>query len=108
MCSLTAYEIKMLIVMPQTEEKIIYVIGYSWTWDLKGTRKTAQQYRKMLIKLLMPHGFEEYRTNEPNACLKPENLFMCRVGNNSTQAILYRFKWLRYGLSPWTWNVDSR
>jgi acetoin utilization protein AcuA len=95
--------LKMLIVKPQIEGKIIYMVGYSWTWDLKGTRKTAQQYRQMLIKLFKPHGFEEYRTNEPNVCLKPENLFMCRVGKNISQAILYRFKWLRFGLSPWTW-----
>ena len=95
--------IETLVVKPQIEEKIIYMVGYSWTWDLKGTRKTAQQYRNMLIELFKPHGFKEYRTNEPNVCLKPENLFMCRIGKNITQAILYRFKWLRFGLSPWTW-----
>lgn len=95
--------LKMAICHPQVEEKIVYMVGYSWTWDLKGTRKTAQQYRQMLIKLFEPHGFKEYQTNEPNVCLKPENLFMCRVGNNIRQVILYRFKWLRFGLSPWTW-----
>jgi len=99
---------KMMVALPQIEEKIVYLVGYSWTWDLKGTRKTTQQYRQMLINLFQPHGFEEYRTNEPNVCLKPENLFMCRVGKNITQVILDRFKWLRFGLSPWTWNVDGR
>jgi acetoin utilization protein AcuA len=79
------------------------MVGYSWTWDLKGTRKTARQYRDILIKLFKPHGFKEYRSNEPNVCLKPENLFMCRVDKDITQAILNRFKWLRFGLSPWTW-----
>jgi len=99
---------KMMVALPQIEEKIVYLVGYSWTWDLKGTRKTAQQYRQMLIKLFEPHGFKEYRTNEPNICLRPENLFMCRVGKNVTQIILDRFKWLRFGLSPWTWKVDGR
>ena len=107
-CKIASAILKMLILRPQIEEKIIYMVGYSWTWDLRGTRKTAQQYREMLIKLFEPHGFEEYRTNEPNVCLKPENIFMCRVGKNITPAILYRFKWLRFGLSPWTWNVDGR
>ena len=95
--------LKKLVAYPQIEEKIFYMVGYSWTWDLKGTHKTAPQYRKMLIKLFKRNGFEEYRTNEPNICLKPENLFMCRVGKNITQAILSRFKWLRFGLTPWTW-----
>ena len=100
--------LKMVVGHPQVEEKIVYMVGYSWTWDLNGTRKTAQQYRKMLIKLFEPHGFKEYQTNEPNVCLKPENLFMCRVGNNISQVILDRFKWLRFGLSPWTWEVNRR
>ena len=100
--------LKMLVAYPQIEEKIVYMVGYSWTWDLNGKRKTAQQYQQMLINLFKPHGFKEYRTNEPNICLKPENLFMCRVGKNITQITLDRFKWLRFGLSPWTWKVNGR
>lgn len=100
--------VEKMLAHPQIEEKIVYLVGYTWTWDLKGTGKTAQQYREMLIKLFGPHGFEELRTNEPNVCLKPENLFMCRVGKNVPQVIRDRFKWLRFGLSPWTWNVDGR
>jgi acetoin utilization protein AcuA len=99
--------LKMIMVNPQIEEKIIYMVGYSWTWDLVGTRKTAQQYRQMLINLFKPHGFQEYQTNEPNVCLKPENLFMCRVGNKINPVILDRFKWLRFGLSPWNWKVGG-
>jgi acetoin utilization protein AcuA len=100
--------LKTLVAYPQIEEKIVSMVGYSWTWDLNGTRKTAKQYRQMLIELFKPHGFKEYRTNEPNICLKPENLFMCRVGKNITQITLNRFKWLRFGLSPWTWKVNGR
>jgi len=98
--------LKMMVIHPQIEEKILYMVGYTWTWDLNGTRKSAQQYRQMLIKLFEPRGFKEYQTNEPNVCLKPENLFMCRVGNQINQVILDRFKWLRFGLSPWTWKVN--
>jgi len=98
--------LKMMVVHPQIEEKIVYMVGYSWTWDLNGTGQTAQQYRQMLINLFKPQGFKEYQTNEPNICLKSENLFMCRKGNNIRQVILDRFKWLRFGLSPWTWKVS--
>lgn len=99
--------LKTLVACSQIEEKIVYMVGYSWTWDLSGTGKTAQLYRQMLINLFKPHGFKEYQTNEPNVCLKPENLFMCRLGNKINQVILDRFKWLRFGLSPWTWNVEG-
>ena len=94
---------KMLIEHPLIEDRIVYMVGYSWTWDLEGTKKTAQEYRSMLIRLFRPNGFQEYQTNEPNICLKSENVFMCRIGKNVSDVILNRFKWLRFGLSPWTW-----
>lgn len=95
--------LKMVVDHPQIEDKIAYMVGYSWTWDLEGTKKTAQEYRSMLIRLFEPQGFQEYQTNEPNICLKSENVFMCRIGKNISEVILNRFKWLRFGLSPWTW-----
>ena len=98
---------KMMLAYPHIEDKIIYLVGYSWTWDLSGTDMTARQYRQKLIDLFQPHGFQEYETNEPNVCLKPENFLMCRIGKNISQMLKDRFKWLRFGLSPWTWGVDS-
>ena len=95
--------LEMVLDHPLIEDKIAYMVGYSWTWDLEETEKTAQQYRGMLIRLFKPQGFQPYKTNEPNICLRPENLFMCRIGKNISEAVLIRFKWLRFGLSPWTW-----
>ena len=90
----------LLIGHPLVEEKIVYMVGYSWTWDLDGTRKTAQQYRKMLIRLFDSFGFIEYQTNEPNICLKPENIFMGRVGRHVSPDVQNAFKWLRFGIRP--------
>jgi acetoin utilization protein AcuA len=90
----------LLIDHPIVEEKIAYMVGYSWTWDLDGSKKTAQQYRRMLIRLFEPVGFKEYQTNEPNICLKPENLFMGRVGKNVSTDVQNDFKWLRFGIGP--------
>ena len=95
--------LKLLIDYPGIENKIAYMVGYSWTWDLAYTHKTGADYRKMLLKLFESCGFQEYQTNEPNISLKPENLFMCRIGKNVSEVNLNRFKWLRFGLSPWTW-----
>jgi len=92
--------LSMLVHHPFVEDKIVYMVGYSWTWDLDGTKKTAQQYRRMLIRLFEPFGFVEYQTNEPNICLKPENVFMGRVGKNVSSAVQNDFKWLRFGMRP--------
>jgi acetoin utilization protein AcuA len=92
--------LELLMERTVVEEKIVYMVGYSWTWDLDGTKKTAQQYRRMLIRLFDPFGFIEYQTNEPNICLKPENLFMGRVGKMVSQDVQDDFKWLRFGVRP--------
>lgn len=100
--------LEMVVDHPLIEDKIAYMVGYSWTWDLEEAEKTAQQYSRMLIRLFEPQRFQVYQTNEPNICLKPENLFMCRVGKNIPDVILTRFKWLRFGLSPWTWANSGK
>jgi acetoin utilization protein AcuA len=84
---------------PIVEEMIVYMVGYSWTWDLDGTRKSAQAYRNMMIRLFEPFGFQELQTNEPNICLKPENLFMGRIGERVSDEMRTRFKWLRFGVN---------
>ena len=92
--------IQMLLAHPQLEEKIIYFVGYSWTWDLDGNNMSAIKYRQMMIRLFEPFGFQELQTNEPNICLKPENIFMGRIGAAVAKDEQQRFKWLRFGLSP--------
>lgn len=89
-----------MMAHPRIGEIIVYMVGYSWTWDLDGTGKTAQQYRNMLIRLFTPHGFQELYTNEPNVCLKPENLFMARIGDQVDEETRQAFKWLRFGVMP--------
>ena len=90
--------LSMLISDPLVETMIVYMVGYSWTWDLDGTNKSAQAYRNMMIRLFEPFGFQELQTNEPNVCLKPENLFMGRIGKAVPEEIRTRFKWLRFGV----------
>lgn len=97
--------LKMVVDYPQKEDKILYMVGYSWTWDLAGTQKTAQEYQAMLVHLFEQQGFQVLETNEPNVCLKPENVLMCRLGKNISRETKDRFKWLRFGLRPWAWNV---
>jgi len=90
--------IQTMMSQPMIEDKIIYMVGYSWTWDLDGTGQSAHEYRRMLIKLFEPCGFQEYQTNEPNICLKPENIMLGRIGRNVTKEQKDNFKWLRFNL----------
>ena len=92
--------VQLLLNHPRIEDMIAYMVGYSWTWDLDGVLKTAQEYRTMLIRLFGAFGFQEFQTNEPNICLKPENIFMARIGNSITKQVQSQFKWLRFGVSP--------
>ncbi len=80
------------------EDMIAYMVGYSWTWDLEGTGLTANEYRQMLMNMLRPYQFERYPTNEPNVCLRPENVFMARIGRRVPQETTKRFKNLLYGI----------
>lgn len=92
--------LELVLAHPQTENTIAFMVGYSWTWDLAGTGLTAGEYRTILIKLFSAFGFEMLETNEPNICLKEENLFMCRLGQNVTEQVIEQFNWLRFGIAP--------
>jgi acetoin utilization protein AcuA len=92
--------LKKLLSHPEIAAKILYLVGFSWTWDLDGTDQSALAYRNMLIRLYESFGFEEYQTNEPNICLKAENFFMGRIGKTVTPEIITNFKWLRFDIYP--------
>lgn len=80
------------------EEKIAYMNGYCWHWDLDGTGLTMMQYRRMMINFLKKFGFQEYYTNEPNIALREENIFMARIGSRVSEEDQRRFRNLRFGI----------
>lgn len=90
--------LQMVVGEPESEDRILYIVGYSWHWDLDETKKTLQQYRDTIIHLLAPLGFRQYPTNEPNVSLRPENLFMARLGERVEKPIRRRFTNLLFGI----------
>lgn len=97
---LSGHILNLLVDHPLKETRIFYMVGYSWTWDLEGKGLSALAYRNMLIALFSREGFRIYETNEPNVMLRPENLFMARIGVGVSDAVQKRFKWVRFGLNP--------
>ena len=89
---------ELVVDHPLKEDLILYMVGYSWTWDLDGTQMQVMDYRNMLVKFGHNHGFKIYQTNEPNVLLRPENLFMARIGKHVSEDIEKRFKLIRFNL----------
>lgn len=90
--------IRRMLAHPRIETMIAFMVGYTWTWDLAGTGLGDKVYRDMLVRLFSPHGFGEFKTNEPNVCLRPENLFMARVGSGISDQMREDFKYVRFGI----------
>lgn len=87
------------------EDKIAFMQGLSWHWDLEGSRLTAAQYRQILMKLCSPFNFREVYTNEPNVALRVENIMMVRVGSRVSPDDYKRFRYLRFGINPTSHTV---
>ena len=89
---------ELLFEHPLKEDRIIYMVGYSWTWDVAGTDISVIEYRNMLINLFSHFEFRIYPTNDPNVMFRPENLFMARIGGNISENVQMKFKLLRFNL----------
>lgn len=90
------------------EDRIICLSAYSWLWDLACSGMSMERYRHMLLNLYARFGFVSYQTNEPNVCLKPENIFMARIGKNISPKEQERFKWLRFGITSPVWDRPGK
>jgi acetoin utilization protein AcuA len=61
-------------------------MGLDWHWDLQGTGLDAGGNGDLLRKLLLPAGFREVHTSEPNVAMHASNLLLMRVGTRVTAA----------------------
>ncbi len=80
------------------ENRVAYMNGYSWHWDLDGNHLTMGRYRRLLMDLMKGFGFKEYSTNEANISLRAENVFMARIGPLVSDEDQKRFRDLRFGI----------
>ncbi len=99
-CRLAGPILRLLVDHPCREKRILYMVGYSWTWDPAWNDLTTMAYRDMLIRLFAGQGFHIFQTNDPNVMLRPENVFMARIGADVSDASRKRFQRIRFGLNP--------
>lgn len=90
--------LRLLVDHPLESKRILFMVGYSWTWDLEGTGLNPMDYRRMMVQLFSRQGFEQFQTNEPNVMMHPENLFMARIGRDVPDTVRDRFKKMRFDL----------
>jgi len=90
--------LRCLVDQPAQALHIYYMVGYSWTWDLAGTGLTPIGYRNMMISLFSGQGFRTYQTNEPNIMMRPENLFMAKIGADIPEEVVRQFKLVRFDM----------
>ena len=90
--------LEMALDHPLKEDKILYMVGYSWTWDIEGSGLPIMTYRDMMIGLFAGFGFALRQTNEPNIMMRPENMFMVRIGNRVSEEVQRRLKQVQFNL----------
>ena len=90
----------LLVDHPMAENRIFFMVGYSWTWDLDCSGLLPMEYRQMMVHLFSKEGFATFQTNEPNVMMRPENLFMARIGDGVSEKMVNCFKLVRFNMDP--------
>jgi len=75
----------------ELEDRIIFLTGFSWHWDLEGTALSKADYRRMLMHIFEPFGFRHFYTTEPNINLDSANMLMARIGSRVSAEDQERF-----------------
>ena len=84
--------VALIIADPFIEEKIFFLTGYSWHWDLDQTQLSAYAYRNVLVRLFRPFNFRVYLTTNPEIVMSSANVLMARIGNKVTPTQVERFQ----------------
>ncbi|ALC82038.1 MULTISPECIES: GNAT family N-acetyltransferase [Bacillus] len=78
------------------ENYVIITTEYYWHWDLKGTKMSVWDYRKMMEKMMNAGGLVYFATDEPEICSHPANCLMARIGSHVDQQKIGAFDRLRF------------
>lgn len=78
------------------ENYIIISTEYYWHWDLRGTKLSMWDYRKIMEKMMATGGLTPARTDDPEITSHPANCLMVRIGKNVSKESIEQFNKLRF------------
>jgi len=76
---------------PFYDDKVVITTAFTWHWDLEATGMTKLEYRELFVELAGRFGFMEMATDEPNVAMDAANLFLVRLGNDTTFSQYQKF-----------------
>ncbi|SDN04153.1 GNAT family N-acetyltransferase [Sediminibacillus halophilus] len=80
----------------EMENYIIISTEYYWHWDLKGTKLSVWNYRKVMEKMMYAGGLTPAPTDDPEIVSHPANCLMVRIGKNVPKSSIEQFDKLRF------------
>ncbi len=80
----------------EMENFIIISTEYYWHWDLKGTKLSVWNYRKVMEKMMFAGGLTPAPTDDPEIVSHPANCLMVRIGKNVPEKSIEQFDKLRF------------
>ncbi|WP_138420643.1 GNAT family N-acetyltransferase [Aquibacillus sediminis] len=78
------------------EHYIIISTEYYWHWDLKDTKLSVWNYRKVMEKMMFAGGLVPAPTDDPEIISHPANCLMVRIGKHVPQESIQQFDRLRF------------
>jgi acetoin utilization protein AcuA len=78
------------------ENYIIISTEYYWHWDLKGTKLSVWEYRKVMEKMMAAGSLSPAPTDDPEIISHPANCLMVRIGKNVQDETIKQFETLRF------------
>jgi acetoin utilization protein AcuA len=81
---------------PFYDDKVVLTTAYTWHWDLEATGMTKLEYRELFIELSGRFSFMEMATDEPNVAMDSANLFLVRLGRDTTFSQYQKFSSLLF------------
>jgi acetoin utilization protein AcuA len=78
------------------EDYIIITTEYYWHWDLKGTKLSVWDYRKVMEKMMNAGDLEYMATDDPEISSHPANCLMVRIGKRIDLDSVQQFDRLRF------------
>ncbi|OOE13921.1 GNAT family N-acetyltransferase [Fictibacillus arsenicus] len=78
------------------EDYIIITTEYYWHWDLKGTKLSVWDYRKIMEKMMNAGDLKYMATDDPEISSHPANCLMVRIGKRIDLDSVQRFDRIRF------------